>query len=178
MNSVRRARGAGRSALPPPAPARPVTPTATADQAKQKQKHDRADESVDNERADQADDQIADEAKPTASHHAAGEPAGDNSDDDDDQKALIGKVHNRPRLKRRKNQCTAVEKVPRCFCFLRDLRREHRQQLRRLSSPTDDLTIDRMGPDYRAYQSGTEVAMTPPGQDAAVIAAGHVRVAA
>ena len=46
---------------------------------------------VADEGADQADDQIADEPKSAALHDSAGQPAGNNSDDKDDEKALVGK---------------------------------------------------------------------------------------
>src|SRR5690348_6491807 len=46
--------------------------------------------------ADQADDQIADQPKSAALHHSAGEPSRDNSDDQDDEETLVGKVHGQP----------------------------------------------------------------------------------
>ncbi len=45
------------------------------------------------EGADQADNQVTDQAEAATRHHAAGQVAGDNSDDKDDEKALIGKIH-------------------------------------------------------------------------------------
>jgi hypothetical protein len=46
-----------------------------------------------NERADQTDQQITDQSETTTLHHPAGEPACNNSNYDDDQKTLIGQVH-------------------------------------------------------------------------------------
>jgi hypothetical protein len=42
-----------------------------------------------NERTEKANYQIANQAKPTPFHHSACQPSGNNSDDYDDQKALI-----------------------------------------------------------------------------------------
>jgi hypothetical protein len=51
---------------------------------------------VADKRPDQANDQVADQTETAAFHHSAGEPSGDNSDDQDDEETLIGKMHGRP----------------------------------------------------------------------------------
>jgi hypothetical protein len=99
--------------LPAAAPSRPVTPTASADQSKKEEQYHGANEGVDDqsdhadaemdtelrqqpvadESADQADDKIANQAESAAARHTPGKPAGNNADDKDHQKTLIGKVH-------------------------------------------------------------------------------------
>jgi len=99
------------AALPAPPPA-PATPTA-ANQSKQQKEHNGTYEGIDDqgndpgakmdaeprqqpiadERAGQANYQVADQPEPAALHHSAGEPSRDNTDDQDDEKTLIGQIH-------------------------------------------------------------------------------------
>jgi hypothetical protein len=44
-------------------------------------------------RADQTDQQVADQSKAATLHHPAGQPAGNDPDNDDYEKTLIGQVH-------------------------------------------------------------------------------------
>jgi hypothetical protein len=100
----------------PASPPTPATPTTAAHQPKQQKKHHRANEGVDDQgndpgakmdanprqqpiadkRADQANNQVTDQSKAAAFHDSAGEPSGDNADDQDDKKTLIGQIHGRP----------------------------------------------------------------------------------
>src|ERR1700726_1595353 len=100
------------SALQPSAPAASAAPAA-AHQSQDQQQDNGADEGVQDQRdnsgpevnaklrqqpvadkrADQADQQIADQSKTAPLHHPARQPARDNSDDDDDEETLIGEVH-------------------------------------------------------------------------------------
>jgi hypothetical protein len=94
----------------PPAPAASVVTAATTNQPEQQQKHDGPDKGVDDERdnaysevnaklrqqpiadkgTDQADQQIANQSEPTALHDPACQVSGDNSNEDDNEKALVG----------------------------------------------------------------------------------------
>jgi hypothetical protein len=47
------------------------------------------------EGADDSDDEIADDPKPSASHDLAGQPSGDEPDNQDDQQTLSRHVHPR-----------------------------------------------------------------------------------
>src|SRR3984957_17859988 len=110
--------GAGNSPAPlsrllqhsPPAPAASVVTAAAANQTEQQQKDNSADKGVDDQRhnaapevntklrqqpvadkgADQADQQIADQSEPATLHHPAGQISGNDSDEDNDEKALVG----------------------------------------------------------------------------------------
>ena len=48
------------------------------------------------ESADQADDQIADQPEAAALHHPPRQPAGDDANNEYDQKALVRKEHGHP----------------------------------------------------------------------------------
>src|ERR1700727_1313788 len=97
----------------PPAPAASVVTAATADQPEQQQKDNSPDKGVDDqsdnadpevntklrqqpiadEGADQTDQQITDQSETAPFHYPARQIAGDNSNNDDHEKALIGQVH-------------------------------------------------------------------------------------
>jgi hypothetical protein len=92
-----------------PAPAAPTT----AYQSQDQEKHNGSDEGVDDqsnhtcpevnaklrqqpvayERTDETDQQVTDQSKTTALHYPACQIAGNNSDDDNHEKTLIGQVH-------------------------------------------------------------------------------------
>jgi hypothetical protein len=100
----------------PASPPTPATETTAAHQPKQQKKHHRANEGVDDQGndpgakmdanprqqpvadkcADQANNQVTDQSKAAAFHDSAGEPSGDNADDQYDEKTLIGQIHGRP----------------------------------------------------------------------------------
>jgi hypothetical protein len=98
-----------------PTPAAPpaIAPTAAGDEPDDEQEDDGADSGVDdqsnrayaqmhaqsrqhpiaNERADNADKQIADQAKSGAAHDFACRPPRDNADDQNDEKTFVGQIH-------------------------------------------------------------------------------------
>jgi hypothetical protein len=100
------------SQLEPAAPAASGAPT--ANQSQDQQKDDGSNKSVEdegnysrpkvntksrqqpiaNECADQSDQQITDQSEAATLHHPAGQPARNYSNNDDNQKTLIGQVHN------------------------------------------------------------------------------------
>jgi hypothetical protein len=87
-----------------------TTSVATANQAKQQEKYNGSDKGIDdqgdnpdpevntqprqqpiaNEGADQTDQQVSNESKAATLHHPARQIAGNDSDNDDDEEALVG----------------------------------------------------------------------------------------
>jgi hypothetical protein len=96
-------------ALPAFSPS-PSSPAAATHQPQQQQQHDRTYKGIEDQshepgaemdteprqkpiadkRADQANDQVPDQAETAAFHYSAGKPSGDNADDQDNDETLIG----------------------------------------------------------------------------------------
>src|ERR1700761_3644045 len=98
----------GELSIPAPAVAPPAVDQAETqqqDHGADKSVQDRRDDSdtqmnaepgqepIPDESADQADQQIPDQPETSAFHHTAGEPPGNDSDKNNDQQALVGKMH-------------------------------------------------------------------------------------
>lgn len=108
-------RDCGDWRLPASSPAA-STESSPANQAKQQQQHHGAYEGIQDERddtgakmnadarqqpvtdesADQTDDQIANQSEAAALHNPTGQPARNDTDDQNDQETLIGQIHGLP----------------------------------------------------------------------------------
>src|SRR5262249_30542849 len=81
--------------------------------------------------ADDADDDVPQQAEAVAAHDLAGGPAGDETDEQDDKQAFVGKMHRRVlRASQPRRRRANVQKVPSDSGS-----RNARRQMRRLPQP-------------------------------------------